>query len=99
MAGPAKVNIRDTCKAIPFCITMAESAIQIGRLFMADMIKENGLIDRNPGKNRKEGEEGSLYLNRKAVANGKIDHQEGDEDQDRDRDCRNEEKDVLNDFV
>jgi len=67
MAGTTEVDVRDRCGAVFFWIAMAEETVQIGCLLMADMVKENGLIDGNPGKNWKDGEKGSLCLDGESV--------------------------------
>ena len=45
----------------------------MGHLFVMDMVEQDGLIDRNPGKNWKEGKEDTLGLNPKSMVgnNGK----------------------------
>jgi hypothetical protein len=71
MASLAEFNVGETRGAMPFGISVAEIAVQIERLRMAYMVKKNGLIDRNPCKNRKDGEEGALGLNGKPVVGHK----------------------------
>lgn len=67
MADTAKIDIGNPCRTVSLHITMAKGAIQIGCLFVANMIEANGLVNRDPGEDGKDGEEGSFRLNGKSV--------------------------------
>jgi len=67
VASSTEFNIGNPCRPVPLCITMAEGAVQIDCLFMMDMIEENGLVDRGPRENRKNGEEDTFCLDPKSM--------------------------------
>jgi hypothetical protein len=61
---------------------MAEGAAQIDCLFMMDMIEKNGLVDRGPRKNRKDGEEDTFCLDPKSmVGNDRKEEKEDNNDE------------------
>jgi len=67
VASSTELNIGNPCRPIPLCISMAEGAVQIDCLFVMDMIEENGLVDRGPRENRKDGEEDTFCLDPKSM--------------------------------
>jgi hypothetical protein len=67
VAGPAEFDVGYSCGAISFNIPVAESTVQTSCLFVVDMIEEDGLIDRNPGINWKDGKEEAFGLNLKSM--------------------------------
>jgi hypothetical protein len=57
MAGLAEFNVWNSCNTIPFNIPVAECAVQMGYLFMVNMIKKDRLLDRFPREDRKDRKE------------------------------------------
>ena len=62
MAGLAEVDIRDSGDTVVLHSAMAEGTVQMGDLFVMDMIEENRLIDRNRPENGKDGIENRFCL-------------------------------------
>jgi hypothetical protein len=48
MTGPTEFNVWNSCNTIPFNIPVAECTVQMGYLFMVNMIKKDRLLDRFP---------------------------------------------------
>jgi hypothetical protein len=73
MTGSTELNVWNPCGTISFDIAVTECAIQIGCLFVVDMIEKDGLIDRFPRKDREDREEDTFGLNLKSMVgnNGK----------------------------
>jgi hypothetical protein len=67
MAGSTEFDIRNPSSAVSFDITVAKGTIQAGCIFVMDMIEEDGLVDRNPGIDWKDGEEDLFRLNFKSI--------------------------------
>ena len=63
MAGLADFNVGEACRAILSGVSVAEITVKIDVLCMEDMVEQNGLIDRNPCENRKDGKEGGFGTN------------------------------------
>jgi hypothetical protein len=57
MAGSTEFNVWYPCDTVLRHISVAERAVQLSHLFVMNMIKGNGLIDRLPGKDWKDGKE------------------------------------------
>src|SRR3990172_11858041 len=67
VTSPADFNIWNPGNALPFHITVAKRTAQIGRLFVVDMVEQDGLIHRHPCEGWKKGEEDPFRLNLKPV--------------------------------
>jgi hypothetical protein len=67
MAGSAEFDIWYPCSSVPFHIPVAEGTVQTDSFFVMDMIEEDGLIDRYPSKNGKDGEEDLFGLDPKSM--------------------------------
>jgi len=67
MAGSTEIDIRNSSSAVPLHVPVAEGAIQIGNFFVMNMIEENGLINRRPGIDGKDGEKNLFGLRLKSM--------------------------------
>jgi hypothetical protein len=79
MAGTTEIDIGNPCRTVSLHITMAEGAIQMGCLLMANMIETDGLVNGDPGEDGKDGEEGSFWLNGKSMV-GHEGHEKNQDD-------------------
>jgi hypothetical protein len=67
MAGSTEFDIWDSGSSVPFHISVAEGTVQADRLFVMDMIEKDGLIDRYPTINGKDGKEDLFGLDPKSM--------------------------------
>ena len=73
MAHLAEFDIGNPRNTVSFHEAVAESAIQLGNLFVMNMIEKDRLIDRFPREDWKDREENSFGLDLKSIIgnNGK----------------------------
>jgi hypothetical protein len=81
VAGLADLNIRKACNPFSFDIAVAEGTVQLGHLFVVDVIEADGLFDCDSTKDWKDSKERGLGLNLKTV----VSHN-GNEEKHEDRD-------------
>jgi len=67
MAGSTEFDIWNPSSAVSFDITVAKGTVQTDSFFVMNMIEEDGLVDRNPGIDWKDGEEDLFGLNFKLI--------------------------------
>jgi hypothetical protein len=57
MTGLTEFNVWNSCNTIPFNIPVAECTVQMGYLFVVNMIKKDRLLDRFPREDWKDRKE------------------------------------------
>jgi len=78
MAGLTEFDIRDACDTIPFHMAMTEGTVQFRHLFVVDVVESDGLIDRDPGKNREDRIKDAFCLGTESIVSDS--GKQGDED-------------------
>jgi hypothetical protein len=67
MTGSTEFNVWNSCNTIPFNIPVAECTVQMGYLFVVNMIEKDRLLDRFPREDRKDRKEGLFSLDLKSM--------------------------------